>query len=488
MQGVKGTNLLGSLLSLLLLAIGMAGSSSGFMALAFLGLGLVGLANMMKVIQDWRNHWSLSAIHGSALLIWYGIGAFIGLGWGTPWDLGMIDHRDDRDLFFAALFVALSAHAILAVAPLEHRWWHDTIARLSRPAPPVPQFVLLSLALLWLVLVDFVLEGRIEYRSFGADNQLPITEHLLYQFSIALSGYFGWLVGKRREGAREPLILLALLFLPLLTLILMGQGRRELAAHFTTFFLIFAWSRDMRLNWRPLALFLAVTTPLFIVTSTVFQAQRMDIQQSWTQWEDTANLLDRIGAAADRFEGDWNEVIESQTRALPSRMFIIDYLKELGGYENPRFGLGRASAAELVMGIPSTFLPEKNEAVVELGGIGEMRNPDFGLADYTDYADSLLTVAYMDFGWFGIPYAALLTLISGGLLALLMRIVRNEFFQVIVLSLILAHYLTVEKSFVATTVNVLRLVVAIAPLTVLLSFSHNGWGRISQEAPSRSPP
>ena len=474
MIGSWSANLMVSLLSLMPIAAGTAGGSSALMALGFLGLGTLGVVNLFTLVQEWRLRWSLCAVHGSALLAWYGLGTFIGLAWGDPWLLGMSDDRDYGDLFSAGLFVLLAANAILALAPVEQRWWRETIDHLDRPARPVPPPLLLSLAILWMVLLNFVLEGRIDFRGFGAGSGelLPIAELLVLKISLALAGYFGWLLGKRREGSKQPLVVLALLYLPLLFTILMGQGRREIAVHIIAFFLIFAWSRNMRLDWKPLTLFFAVAIPLMFGGSMLFQAQRLESQSMEMSWSGESNLIDRMGAAAERFEDSWDEVLDSQITSFPTRMFIIGYIKELmGTTPDPRFGHGAASAAELVMGIPAFLYPGKGEMVVQLGGIGEMRNPDFDLADHSDYADSLLTVAYMDFGWFGIPCAALLTLAFGWIMAQLARLGRNELFQVVLISLILTHYLTVEQSFVATTVNVLRLAVAVLPVTLLLSLS-----------------
>jgi len=482
MKKATNLNLLLSLLALLVIAVGMAGQSRPFMAVGFFTLGAQGAVNLFGIMQAWKERWSLCAIHGSALLAWYGVGAFIGLSWGEPWELGMSDSRDYSDLFSAALFLTLSANAILVLAPLEHRFWSAQIRRLDLPAPPVPPLVLLALVVLWVVLVDFIVEGRIDFRSFGTESSeyLPITEVLVLQTSMALSGYFGWLLGKRREGSTQVLTILALLFLPLLLLVLVGQGRRDLVVHIAAFFLIFAWSRDMRLTWKPLALFSLLAIPLLLAGSMVFQAQRLATSSYAMSWSGKTNLIERIDSASERFRGDWDEVLESQIESFPSRMFIIDYLKELmGTSDKPQFGFGRASAAQAVMGVPTFLYPGKAEEAIRLGGIGEMRNPDFGLPDFSDYANSLLTVAYMDFGWLGIPYAALLTLLSGWLLAQLFRLARNELFQVVALSLILTHYLTVEQNFVTTAVNVLRLAVALAPLTALLS--------VSQDQPDSAP-
>ncbi len=472
---MNNLNLLISFTSLLLMSIGMVSISSAIMAVGFLMLGVQGIVNLMNLLNDFRHQWSVCKLYGSALLAWYGVGAFIGLSWGDHWALGMTDYRDYRDLFLAGLYLTLTANALLLVSSMEQRQWRGLIDKLSQSTEPVPFPIICVLVLLWFVLLDLVIDGRIGFRSLGENiggGRLPIIETLVYQLSLPLIGYLGWLLGKKREDSKQMLSLLVVLFIPVISLVLLGQGRRELISHAATFVFLFHWARYGGLHMRQAMVAGLIVLPMLALGSVIFQSQRLDNPASF-YYEDR-NLIQGVGKAVKELDQNWDLVVDSQLTTFPQRMFIINYLKELiGSSEEPRFGYGSSSLSEVVMSIPNFIYPEKVEKTMELGGVGEMRNPDFGLPDLSDYANSLLSLSYMDFGWFGVVYAALLTLLIGSAFAVLGLVFRNELFCVILLSTLLINYMIAEKSFIIVSLSILRLLLVLGVITVLLSLVPN---------------
>ncbi len=479
MTGHNAANLAPSIAALVLMLTGAVGEVAGMMALGFLLVGALGMVRLYGMFDRWSDRWALSELTGAATLLWYGTGACVGLLWGDVWAIGMVEGRDYLALFQAGVFVLIAGNMMLVLAPIEHRLWAPAIDSLSRPGPPVPLAVIGALVLLWMLLFNLLLDGRIGYRGFGelpglGVQGLPVLESLVLEISLALSGYFGWLLGKRREGSRLPLIWLAVAYAPLLWLILIGQGRRELFAHAVAFLIVFLWARQLRLGARPILLFSIVALPLLFAGTMIFQVQRFG--DSGLALEMTeSNLVERVGRAVDELDDTWGAVLDSQVEQFPSRVFVIGYLKELmDSTDAKQFGFGRELAAELVLAVPSVLYPDKVATIAALGGVGEMRNPDFGLPDLSDYPESVLSAAYMDFGWLGAAIAPCLVLLAGVAAATLARVVRNELFRVVLVSIIVVEYLFIEGRFVSDTLATARVVLLLAPLSVLLSLGGRG--------------
>lgn len=467
---IQDLHLPAAVAALLFMGLGAAQGSAETMAIGFLITGLTGVRQMLELVRNWRDNWSLCDLHGSALLIWYGLGAAIGLTLADLRELALIDGRDYETLLLTGVFFLLCTLAIRAAAPWERRLWRPVIDDLLRTPPTIPPLLAIFLAILWIVLVHLLLEGRIDFRSFGSapGERLPILEVAVFQITLALTGYFGWVLGREGAVSRRQVVVLALLFIPLILLLLVGQGRQMLATHTATFFLLFAWSRGREIRWRPLIGFAALATIILVVGALLFEAQRMEF--GTRAYQHQGNLITRVDRAAGYLEEDLDSVLEWQANNIPVRIFLISYLKELfSSPVEPLFGMGRETTAQLIAGVPSFLLPEKDQLILQLGGIAEMRNPDFGLPDMVDDPNSLLSAAYKDFGWLGIPYAGLAVLLIGSLLAILARLIHNEIFRVILLSSMLTKFLAVEMMFFVGTATLFRLLALLAVVTVLLN-------------------
>ncbi|MGB0720813.1 MAG: hypothetical protein ACPGU7_00325 [Gammaproteobacteria bacterium] len=471
-------------LSGVFLLAGFEAKSASAMGLGFLACGLVGLMGFIHTLRQWRTRFSLSGVHADMILMWFGVGTFVSLTWGDPITLGVVLHRDFEGLAMAALLLVASALALRMVAFAEARFWVPVMERIGtlKLFMPPPMFVFLVVVV---VLVSFaVYSGEISFRRIGTQGGQRISAFwsLVQVLGYGLAGYLGWALGAASGRLRVLLITLFLAYLPTISLLVLGEGRRLMLVVTLIFVAAYLVGRGQAVSLRWIAWRALIGFIVLVFGFMVFNEQR-NMRMSRVQMElDVTTLVQSVPRASREVLDDLATAFEDQIENVTERLFIIGYPQELLMADNPVFGFGRGMAAEVLVAIPSALLPDKDELVEKLGGYGEMRNPDFGLPYPSDYANSVVTTAYMDFGWAAPLIVAASVFAIGSLSALLIRLISDPFFTFTALTLMLVVHLQVENSYALITLGTLRTLIILAPISMLLHLWVSPARRAAREA------
>lgn len=446
--------------------------------------GTVGVIWLKRIFLEPWHGWSLCDLHGGCFLAAYGIGGSISILFGD-WDqLGLNEPGALEELFFAFVFVLVTSGILAFLAYVERISWGRSISGLTTDRPNL-NFMVISLFLITLaVFLQLFFDEQLKFRNRGQEGQTVIVLILSYTMSMIL-GWLGWTLSQQKIIGSGVPVLFCFIFIPLLYVFLIGQGRLMLFLHFFLFFTLYYWGSKTRLDFFKIVVFSAVSLPLFMIGIMSFEALRSFTPDTGMMGTVEVHALQYAEIAADTLAHSWSLVADSQIEFLPVRVFFLDYLSDLISTPfPPEYGYGRETLAQLVLAVPSALMPDKTAFIESLGGVAEVRATTFGIIDGEDKPNTLLTAAVMEFGVFGALYAPVCVLVIGRVLSFFVAQTSCPNFRVMFFSLILLNFSLIETSYFTNALICVIVLALFWPMS-LISASLDRTADSPRPAPSR---
>lgn len=315
--------------------------------------------------------------------------------------------------------------------------------------------VLYISGLFLLVAILFIATGKLGFManvaSSEGSSQVSVSSILVLDLMTPI-GALALLISRRRPIDKIAYIGYSLALL--LLLIQFGLGRRIFVFSLISYIAVFFLANPPKrlFSFRTILAFICLAL-LAQVATTAFYTLRI-ATYSLKYKHTTTNILDIIPEAIDVYKNrDRHKLFENISSNVSSRSFVLNHLAQVAQQVTDRSPLyGENMARVAVMTAPSIIYPSK------------FRNPLFGPEEdlahphlrmpYTDAANTLLTGAIIDFGFFGLFALPIIVCIIYSLLLRLSRKIGPPILQVIIAVFLFKFTLSVEADIDAYAITI----------------------------------
>lgn len=419
-------------------------SSYIFLLLSILGIGIF----LFPIYFD-TNYLSLSDIFSAALVVAYGVGSFNTIV-SYDFDVDYLARLNSIDLFNLNLAFGASfslCGMLKFFGKFEKYRFKDFI---SVEIKDTWAALLIIWMFLFLTLLAFK-SGALQYGSIvtedGATNA-SIFGSLISGF-LAPMAILSFLFFLKNSSPKRFLFLIATIIIILFNA---TQGRRIVIYGILIVVMIYRSKvPDKPIKRRGTGFVIPILFLIFgLILSRFYYAMRLAV------WDGASSDISSIilDAISLFFESSGSGLNDSLSENVKDRTFIIGYLGliiKLTDYS--KFMYGEVAFFDLQLATPNVFFGDKSK-IINIGAEEDFYHPHLGLPIW-DAANSLLTAGFVDFGYFGIGFYALILIFVYYMISIFLNMFKLYFINALAYVLIIFSLWNVEST-LSTYIVVIR--------------------------------